>query len=130
MEILKFSNKCVYRDVDGHLYRLNKKSKKANKPNYFVCYIKNCEARLKVAGESKQMTAEHSHSNKLAKREFTRIKFDVKLNEHLFSTDISAFSNEQVYEQVLMQIRVAKFDGAQAKENSNHKNASVQHEKV
>lgn len=119
METIKFSNKCVYRDADGHLYRLNKKSIEANKPNYFVCYIKKCNAKLKVTGDNKQITEEHTHSDKLAKREFTKIKFDINLVEHLSTIDINAFSNDQVYEQVLTKSRVAKFDG-------DHKRKKIQ----
>lgn len=72
------------------------------------CYMKKCEAKVKVCGSVKEVYGEHSHSDKLAKLEFKSILFDKALNELLSSVDISGITSDGVYSPALKKVRGAQ----------------------
>lgn len=116
MEKLKFSNRCVYRDTTGHIYRLNKVSNIKSSAEYYNCWLKGCGTKIKIVdGQTKIYGSDHSHPTELALEEYKHILFDKYLNELLPSIDICALSSAQIYENVLQKVPNRKFDEAHKK---------------
>lgn len=116
MEKLKFSNRCVYRDTTGHIYRLSKKSNTKSSADYYNCWLKGCDAKIKMCDSQKTIYgSDHSHSTELALEEYKNILFDKYLNELLPSIDLCAMSSAQIYENVVQKVTNQKFDEAHKK---------------
>lgn len=111
MDPLKFSNRCVYRDNEtGHIYRLNKTSASKTQVEYYVCWMKHCNAKVKISEGQKQTYGDdHTHSDKLAKHEYKNIQFDKCLGELLDTIDIRDLCSDEIYEMAVKNIRNARF---------------------
>lgn len=117
MDPLKFSNRCVYRDNDsGHIYRLNKTVGANLKVEYYVCWMKNCSAKVKISEGLKEIYGDdHTHSDKLAKYEYKHILFDKCLSELLPVIDIGQMSSADIYEMAVKKTRNTTFSNEHKK---------------
>lgn len=110
MEQIEILNRCIFRDISGHIYRRTRKAGDKSKSDYYTCYIGTCGAKVKsCCGLNVSYGADHTHTIETAKKRLDEMMFDKDLKERLDHSDYKNTKPDELYEMIMKKFNSLDF---------------------